>query len=60
MIAAVGQGFFMFLMMRYSEYVSASRMRVRLLSFSCRMWSSQIIVVSKCLGIDDRQYLLYS
>ena len=34
--------FFMFLMMRYSGYVRASRVRVRLLSSSCRMRSSEI------------------
>ena len=37
MIAVVGQGFFMFLMMRCSGYAHASRMGVRLLSSSCRI-----------------------
>ena len=46
MIAAVGQGFFFtFLMMRCSGYARASRMRVRLLSSSCRMWSSEMIML---------------
>ena len=42
---AVGQGFFMFLMMRCSGYPRARRMRVRLLSSSCRMWSSEMIML---------------
>ena len=37
--------FFMFLMMGYSEYAQASRARVRLLSSSCRMWSSEMIML---------------
>ena len=46
------KAFFMFLMMRCSGYVRAYRVRVRLLSSSCRMWSSEIsccieVLVSK-------------
>ena len=36
---------FMFLMMRCSGYARASRMPLRLLSSSCRMWSSEIIML---------------
>ena len=39
----------MFLMMRCSGYVQASRVRVRLLNSSCRMWSSEI----SCCIIND-------
>ena len=42
---AVVQGFFMVLMMRCSGYAWASRMRVRLLSYSYRMWSSEMIML---------------
>ena len=38
------KAFFMFLMMRFSGYARASRIRVRLLSSSCRMWSSEMIM----------------
>ena len=41
----VGQGFFMFLTMRCSEYAQGSRIGVRLLSSSCRMWSSMMIML---------------
>ena len=37
------KAFSMFLMMRYSGYVQTSRIRVRLLRSSCRMWSSEMI-----------------
>ena len=37
--------FFMFLMIRCSGYARASRMRVRLLSFSCRVWSSEMVML---------------
>ena len=37
--------FFMFLMMRCCGYAQAYRMRVRLLSSSCRMWSSEMIML---------------
>ena len=37
--------FFMFLMMMCSGYERASRMRVRLLSSSFRMWSSEMIML---------------
>ena len=37
------KAFSMFLMMRCSGYVQTSRIRVRLLSSSCRMWSSEMI-----------------
>ena len=37
--------FFMFLMMRCSGYTRASRVRVRFLSSSCRMWSSEMIML---------------
>ena len=36
---------FMFLMIRCSGYARASRMRVRLLSSSCRIWSSEMIML---------------
>ena len=39
------KAFFMFLIMRCSGYVLASRMRVRLLSSSCRIWSSEMIML---------------
>ena len=42
---AVGQGFFMFLMMRCSGYARACRTRVRLLNSFCRMWSSEMIML---------------
>ena len=35
----------MFLMMRFSGYARESRMHVRLLSSSCMMWSSEIIML---------------
>ena len=41
----VGQGFFMLLMIRCSGYARANRMRVTLLSSSCRMWSSEMIML---------------
>ena len=44
-IAAVGQGFFLFLMMRWSRYAWVSRMRVRLLSSACRIWPSEMITL---------------
>ena len=37
--------FFMFLMMRCIGYTRASRMRVRFLSSSYRMWSSEMIML---------------
>ena len=43
------KAFFMFLMMRCSGYVRASRVRVRLLSSSCTMWSSEISCCSEVL-----------
>ena len=36
---------FMFLMMRCSGYFQTSRMRVRMLSSSYRMWSSEMIML---------------
>ena len=39
------KAFFMFLMKSCSGYARASRMRVRLLSSSCRMWSSEMIML---------------
>ena len=41
----VKAGIFMFLMIRCSGYARASRMRVRLLSSSCRIWSSEMIML---------------
>ena len=49
MIAVVGQGFFMFLMMRCSGYAQANRMRVKLLSSACRIWSSKMIMSRSAL-----------
>ena len=37
--------FSMFSMMKGSGYARANRMRVRLLSSSCRMWSSEMIML---------------
>ena len=45
MVAVVSQCFFMLLMMRCSAYAQANRMYVRLLSSSCRMWSSEMIML---------------
>ena len=45
MIAVVGQGFFMFLMMRCSGYARTRRMRVRLLNSPRMMWSSEMIML---------------
>ena len=55
------KAFFMFLMMRCSGYVQASRARVvkfkfRLLSSSCRMWSSEI----SCIEVLVNKWYLYS
>ena len=43
MIAAAGQG--IFYVFNDEVYARASRMRVRLLSSSCRMWSSEMIML---------------
>ena len=40
-----GSKLFLFLMMRCSRYVQASTIRVRLLSSSCRMWPSDMIML---------------
>ena len=39
------KAFFIFLMIRCSGYVPARRMRVRSLSSSCRMWSSEMTML---------------
>ena len=39
------KAFFMFLMIRCNGYAQTSRMHVRLLSSSCRIWSSEMIML---------------
>ena len=39
------KAFFMFLMIRCNGYAQASIMHVRLLSSSCRIWSSEMIML---------------
>ena len=59
MIAAVGQGFFMFLMMRCSGYAQANRMRVKLLSSACRIWSSKMIMLSRSAWTSSKVTLCF-
>ena len=45
MIKVVGQGFFMFAVVSCGGYAQASKIRIRLLSSSCRMWSTEKIML---------------